>query len=102
MHFAGIITPEYNQILGFCRDHGLFVIEDAAHAPGGMFGEKFAGTLGDIGCFSFFPSKVITAAEGGMLTTNNNDIAKSMLVAFKIEAEIWIAKKKSIVFPEEM
>ena len=76
MHFAGIITPEFQQILDFCRDKGLFVIEDAAHAPGAMVGEKYAGTLGDVGCFSFFPSKIITSAEGGMLTTNNSDIAK--------------------------
>ena len=76
VHFAGIITPEYQQILDFCRDKGLFVIEDAAHAPGAMAGEKYAGTLGDVGCFSFFPSKIITSAEGGMLTTNNSDIAK--------------------------
>lgn len=76
VHFAGIITYEYQQILDFCRDNQLFVIEDAAHAPGAMYGEKYAGTLGNVGCFSFFPSKVITSAEGGMLTTNDSEIAK--------------------------
>lgn len=76
VHFAGIITPEYQQILDFSREQGIFVIEDAAHAPGAIVDGKFAGTLGDVGCFSFFPSKIITSAEGGMLTTNNSDIAK--------------------------
>lgn len=76
VHFAGIISYEYQQILDFCREQEFFVIEDAAHAPGAMHGEKYAGTLGDVGCFSFFPSKIITSAEGGMLTTNNSDIAK--------------------------
>ena len=76
VHFAGIISYEYQQILDFCREQELFVIEDAAHAPGAMYREKYAGTLGDVGCFSFFPSKIITSAEGGMLTTNNSDIAK--------------------------
>ena len=75
VHFAGIITPEYTKILEFCRDHGLFIIEDAAHASGATFGNQYAGSLGDVGCFSFFPSKIITSAEGGMLTTNDEKIA---------------------------
>lgn len=75
VHFAGIVSPEYQQIYDFCKDNGLFIVEDAAHAPGAQYNGKFTGTLGDVGCFSFFPSKVITSGEGGMLTTNNDKIA---------------------------
>ena len=75
VHFAGIVTPDYRHILDFCNEHNLFVIEDAAHAPGATYDNKYIGTLASIGCFSFFPSKVITSAEGGMLTTNDAEIA---------------------------
>ncbi|MBI4906067.1 MAG: DegT/DnrJ/EryC1/StrS family aminotransferase [Acidobacteria bacterium] len=51
-------------------EHGLNMIEDCAHAHGGAFHGKGAGAMGDIGCFSLQESKLMTAGEGGMLTTN--------------------------------
>ena len=75
VHFAGIVTPEFADIHEYCQQRGLFIIEDAAHAPGSTYAQKYTGNLGHVGCFSFFPSKVITSAEGGMLTTNDDNIA---------------------------
>ncbi len=76
VHMTGIITPDIYEFRDFCIENKIFLIEDAAHAPGAIFDKSYAGTIGDAGCFSFFPSKVITSGEGGMLTTNNDEIAK--------------------------
>jgi len=54
--------------------HKLQVIEDAAEAHGAKFMGKMVGSIGDIGCFSFFGNKIITTGEGGMLVTNNKKI----------------------------
>ena len=75
VHMAGLITPDVLALRQFCDENELFLIEDAAHAPGARFGGREAGTFGHIGCFSFFPSKVITSGEGGMLTTDDGQIA---------------------------
>ena len=75
VHMTGIITPEINKFRRFCDERNILLIEDAAHTPGAKFKHKEAGTFGHIGCFSFFPSKVLTAGEGGMLTTNDDKIA---------------------------
>jgi perosamine synthetase len=75
VHFGGMITPDINEFVQFCKERNLFLVEDAAHAPGAMVGGKAAGSFGDAGCFSFYPTKVITAGEGGMLTTNDDALA---------------------------
>ena len=75
VHMAGMVTPNIMQFKNLCDDQNLFLVEDAAHAPGALVDGKFAGTFGNAGCFSFFPSKVITSGEGGMLVTNNDEIA---------------------------
>jgi dTDP-4-amino-4,6-dideoxygalactose transaminase len=66
---------EMDAILDIANDHDLFVIEDAACALGALYKHRFAGTFGDIGCFSFHARKGITTGEGGMLVTNRDDIA---------------------------
>ena len=58
------------------KKHNLYVIEDATEALGTMYKGKLAGTLSDIGCFSFNGNKLITTGAGGMLITNNEEIAK--------------------------
>jgi perosamine synthetase len=81
VHIGGIIAPDFPQIVEHCRSKGLFLIEDAAHAHGSWLNRKSAGTFGDGGAFSFFPTKVMTTMEGGMLTTDSKedaDIAKSL------------------------
>ena len=75
VHMAGLITPDILAFRQFCDDNGLFMIEDAAHSPGARHGGREAGSFGHAGCFSFFPTKVITAGEGGMLTTDDDGVA---------------------------
>ncbi len=75
VHMAGLITPDILEFRQFCDDNGLFMIEDAAHSPGARHGDREAGSFGHAGCFSFFPTKVITAGEGGMLTTDDDRVA---------------------------
>lgn len=74
VHMAGLVTPEIYEIMDFCRRRDIVLIEDAAHAPGASLDGRHAGTFGQIGCFSFYPTKVITTGEGGMLLTNDTDI----------------------------
>ena len=75
VHMTGIMTPDIMDFKSFCDESNLFLIEDAAHSPGAVIENKFAGTIGDAGCFSFFPSKIMTSGEGGMLVTNNDAVA---------------------------
>ena len=65
------------KIMRVAKDHNLMVIEDAAQAIGTQYKDgSFVGTIGDIGCFSFFPSKNLGGyGDGGLVTTNNDDLA---------------------------
>jgi len=76
VHIGGLICPDIEEIKELCQNKNLFLIEDAAHAHGSTINKKPAGALGDAGCFSFYPTKVITTGEGGMITTNNDEIAE--------------------------
>jgi dTDP-4-amino-4,6-dideoxygalactose transaminase len=76
VHIAGLVCPQINELAKLCRDHKLFLMEDAAHATGASFNGKMAGTLGDCGCFSFYPTKIMTTGEGGMITTDNSELAE--------------------------
>lgn len=75
VHIGGIIVPDFAEVAEYCRSRGLFLIEDAAHAHGSWLKGKSAGTFGDGGAFSFFPTKVMTTMEGGMITTDDKDDA---------------------------
>lgn len=75
VHLAGLICPEINEIRSYCKDHNLFLIEDAAHAHGAMIDGQMAGSLCDGGAFSFYPTKVMTTGQGGMITTNDSSVA---------------------------
>lgn len=75
VHMAGMITPDILEFRRYCDTNQLFLIEDAAHSPGASHAGREAGSFGHVGCFSFFPTKVITAGEGGMLTTDDDEIA---------------------------
>nr|MBC7245451.1 DegT/DnrJ/EryC1/StrS family aminotransferase [Chloroflexota bacterium] len=67
---------DMDPILAIARAHNLFVIEDAAQAHGALYKGRHVGTLGDVGCFSFYPSKNLGAfGDGGMVITNNPGIA---------------------------
>lgn len=69
-------AAEMDEIMEIAKKHKLKVIEDCAQAPGGEYKGKFVGTIGDCGIFSFTESKTITTGEGGMLITDNNEIAE--------------------------
>lgn len=80
VHIGGIITPHIKVIQEICNDHGIHLLEDAAHAHGSEIDGIKAGAIGEAGAFSFYPTKVMTCCEGGMLTTNNKEIYEKALV----------------------
>ncbi len=71
-------SADLDEIVKIAKDHNIIVIEDAAQAIGTQYKDgRFVGTVGDIGCFSFFPSKNLGCyGDGGLVTTNNEDLAK--------------------------
>lgn len=73
VHIGGVISPEFPSVVDYCRTHALFVIEDAAHAHGSQLKGVKAGKLADGTAFSFFPTKVMTTCEGGMITTESDE-----------------------------
>ena len=77
MHYAGF-PCNMNLIMKIARKYKLKVIEDAAHAPLSEYNGKRLGTIGDIGCFSFFSNKNISVGEGGMIVTNNEKYYKNV------------------------
>ena len=66
--------PDYTALQRVADEHGLKIIEDSAEAIGSEFNGRKAGTLGDIGVFSFHGSKTFTTGEGGMFVTDNDDL----------------------------
>jgi len=74
MHTYGC-PADMDRINSIARKHNIKVIEDAAEAHGATYKGRQAGSLGDIGCFSFYANKIITTGEGGMVVTNDNEAA---------------------------
>jgi perosamine synthetase len=74
VHLFGLAAP-MQEIKKIADRHRLFIIEDAACAIGTTYGGVPVGSLGDVGCFSFHPRKVVTTGEGGAVTTNNAKLA---------------------------
>lgn len=66
---------DMDPILDIARKHNIYVVEDAAEAHGATYKGKMVGSMGDVGCFSFYANKIITTGEGGMIVTNNEKIA---------------------------
>ena len=73
VHIGGIISKDISKIVSLCKKNNIPLIEDAAHAQTSQTLSYTAGTIGDIACFSFLPTKVMTTGEGGMITTNNKE-----------------------------
>ncbi|HTZ43860.1 MAG TPA: DegT/DnrJ/EryC1/StrS family aminotransferase [Jatrophihabitans sp.] len=69
VHIGGLISPEVQALRAFCDDRGITLIEDAAHAHGSTHAGRPAGSFGTAAAFSFYPTKVITSGEGGMIVT---------------------------------
>ena len=86
VHFLGI-PCDMPAIMAVAERHGLRVIEDCALAVGARLGDRHVGLFGDAGCFSFYPTKHLTTAEGGMFVTRHRDVAERVarLRAFGVD-----------------
>lgn len=76
VHIAGFITHEMPAIIDVAKRKGIWLMEDAAHAHMASLDGKFAGTFGWAGSFSFYPTKVMTSAEGGIIITDDAKMAE--------------------------
>ena len=79
VHIGGMVSPDTPKIAAFCRDHHLILVEDAAHAHASSLDGCMAGTFGTAAAFSFYPTKVVTAGEGGMIVTDDQEIYRLAL-----------------------
>lgn len=77
VHYGGQ-SCDMDEILSISKKHNLSIIEDCAHSLGSTFENKKCGSMGKAGCFSFYPTKVITTGEGGMITTSDRAIHKKV------------------------
>jgi dTDP-4-amino-4,6-dideoxygalactose transaminase len=75
LHYGGYAC-EVERLLQLAAERGIAVVEDAAHAPGTRAGDRMCGTFGVAGCFSFFSNKNMPLGEGGMLVTDDDDLAE--------------------------
>jgi perosamine synthetase len=80
VHIGGLISPEVEAIRQLCDQRGLFLVEDAAHAHGSSLDGRPAGSFGVAGAFSFYPTKVMTTAEGGMIVTTDERIRDDAVI----------------------
>jgi len=79
VHYGG--QPcDMKEIMQIAKRHNLHVVEDCAHSLGAEYMGQKTGGIGTIGCFSFYPTKIITTLEGGMVTTNDEEIAKQIKI----------------------
>jgi dTDP-4-amino-4,6-dideoxygalactose transaminase len=78
VHYAGYPCKDISKIGEMCRERGIGLIEDVAHAPGASVNGKKCGTFGDVGCFSFFSNKNLSIGEGGMVSTQSPDLHQKL------------------------
>lgn len=76
VHIAGIPVRDIYEIKKICSQNNIFLIEDCAHSHGAIYRNKMTGSFGLAGCFSFYPTKIITTGTGGMITTNSPQLDK--------------------------
>jgi dTDP-4-amino-4,6-dideoxygalactose transaminase len=77
LHYAGFPCA-MDDVRAVADSHGLAIVEDAAHAPGASLEGHMCGTLGDVGCFSFFSNKNLPLGEGGMIVTSDDELAERL------------------------
>jgi dTDP-4-amino-4,6-dideoxygalactose transaminase len=71
VHIGGHIAFEVERIADYCREHGIFLLEDCAHAHGASWKGRRAGTYGDAGVYSFYATKTVSTGEGGVLVSSD-------------------------------
>lgn len=74
VHIGGHIAFEVEQIAAYCREHGIFLIEDCAHAHGASWTGHRPGTYGDAGVYSLYATKTISTGEGGVLVSRRPEV----------------------------
>lgn len=79
VHFTGQ-SIEHDEIRALCDQHGIYLIEDAAHAIGTKYKGQPIGSIADVTCFSFHPVKTVTSGEGGAVTTNDEALYKKLVL----------------------
>jgi len=72
------LPAEMDEVGEIAEEHGITVIEDACQALGASYRGRMAGTLGDLGCLSFYPTKVMTTGEGGAIITSDDALAERL------------------------
>jgi len=80
VHIGGLVSPEVDRIRALCDRRGLVLVEDAAHAHGASFGGRPAGSFGRAAAFSFYPTKVTTSGEGGMILTADGGLRDEAVI----------------------
>jgi perosamine synthetase len=76
VHIGGIVSGRMKELQELCKKKGVWLVEDAAHAHGSSYKGVKAGAFGIAASFSFYPTKVMTSGEGGMIVTNDDRIAE--------------------------
>jgi perosamine synthetase len=74
VHIGGHLAFESEQIAAYCREHGIFLLEDCAHAHGASWNGRRPGTFGDAGVYSLYATKTISTGEGGVLVSRRPDV----------------------------
>jgi dTDP-4-amino-4,6-dideoxygalactose transaminase len=77
VHYGGL-PCDMDAIMALAKRNNLIIVEDAAHAVGGRYKGQMIGSLGNLTCFSFYANKNLTTAEGGMVTTESDELAEKI------------------------
>ena len=98
VHMRGV-PARMNEILAIARRHNLKVVEDVAQANGGMYRGKMLGSMGDVGCFSLQQYKVITAGEGGVVVTDDDEVYQRCGMVHDSAIRFWQGEGSIAGFP---
>jgi perosamine synthetase len=98
VHYAGQMC-DMDAIMEIARDNDLFVLEDCAHAHGSEYKGRKAGSISDFGCFSFHSLKNMTMGEGGMITTNRDDMVEGIGLMRNMNITEWEDKPPEYWLP---
>ncbi len=105
VHYGGQMC-DMDPIMAVAKRYKLKVLEDCAHTPGAEYKGRKAGSIGDLGCFSFHSLKNMTTFEGGMITTNNDEYAKLIrnfrcmnITDWEHQPEYWMPSHFNVIAP---